>query len=174
MDIFSRPLFTGPSVVLTAPRPEDDAAMAVWAQDDQYLRLVDTDYARPQLPSGPPSDGIEFRIRERGDGNLIGFVALMGIEWSNRAGKVAIGIGEARCRGRGYGEEAMRLILAYAFDELNLHRVGLDVIEYNLPAIRLYEKLGFRLEGRQRERVQRNGQHFDLLDMGILSNEWRG
>lgn len=57
-------------------------------------------------------------------------MAIHGIEWNNRTGLLAIGIGDANDRGKGYGREAIHLILKYAFYELNLHRVGLDVISY--------------------------------------------
>lgn len=114
----------------------------------------------------------EFRLRRLEDDALVGFVALFGLEWGNRMAKMAIGIGDARFRGQGYGSEGMRLILNYAFWELNLHRVGLDVITYNHRAIALYEKMGFQEEGRIREAVSRQGQHFDLLLMGILDREW--
>jgi RimJ/RimL family protein N-acetyltransferase len=66
----------------------------------------------------------------------------------------------------------MQLILGYAFMELNLHRVSLDVFGYNLRAIRSYEKVGFKLEGRKREMLLREGKRWDLIYMGILRAEW--
>lgn len=66
----------------------------------------------------------------------------------------------------------MRLILCYAFNELNLNRVGLDVIEYNDQAIRTYQKAGFQLEGRVRSAVLRDGISYDRIMMGILYSEW--
>lgn len=168
-------IFNGPSLTLSAPRAEDALIMARWTTDDEYLRLVDTDIARPKsvahVEQNPVPD-YEFRLRRLDDDALVGFVALFGLEWGNRMAKMAIGIGDARFRGHGYGSEGMRLILNYAFWELNLHRVGLDVITYNQRAIALYEKMGFQEEGRIREAVCRQGQHFDLLLMGILDREW--
>ena len=66
----------------------------------------------------------------------------------------------------------MRIILRYAFDELNLKRVTLNVFDYNPRAIRSYEKAGFKLEGRQREALHKDGQRYDILYMGILRDEW--
>lgn len=171
----SSSLFWGPRVRLAAPRPEDDAIIAGWTHDDAYLRLVDTDIARPRAlanvsEGSPPL--FEFRIRRRPDDALVGFIALMGIEWGNRIGKLAVGIGDPQHRGQGYGVEAMTLILNYAFRELNLHRVGLDVIAYNAAAIHLYEKVGFQHEGRVREWVWRDGVRTDLLLMGLLARDW--
>jgi RimJ/RimL family protein N-acetyltransferase len=66
----------------------------------------------------------------------------------------------------------MRLLLHFAFGELNLRRVQLTVFSYNAAAIRLYEKLGFRREGAFREFVQRDGQLYDLYLYGLLRREW--
>ena len=66
----------------------------------------------------------------------------------------------------------MRVILRFAFTELNLHRVSLTVFDYNQRAIRSYEKAGFRMEGRQRGFLKREGQRWDLIYMGILRSEW--
>lgn len=148
--------------------------MAEWTEDDTYLRMVDTDLARPlskETLEAPPGS-YEFRLRRREDDLLVGFAALFAVEWGNRAAKMAIGIGDGRFRGRGYGREGLGLLLQYAFTEMNLHRVGLDVIAYNEPAIRLYERSGFQLEGRLREAVWREGQRYDRLEMGILASEW--
>ena len=111
-------------------------------------------------------------LRRREDDVLIGFIALIAIEWGNRTGKVAMGIGRAEDRGQGYGFEAMTLMLHFAFGELNLHRVGLDVIETNAAAIRLYERAGFHREGRIAEAVWRDGARCDVLLMGILARDW--
>jgi RimJ/RimL family protein N-acetyltransferase len=66
----------------------------------------------------------------------------------------------------------MRIILRYAFTELNLHRVSLDTFEYNPRAIRSYEKAGFKIEGRVRQLLNREGRRWDVIYMGILREEW--
>jgi RimJ/RimL family protein N-acetyltransferase len=63
-------------------------------------------------------------------------------------------------------------MLQHAFERLGLHRVGLAVFSYNTRAIRAYEKAGFRVEGRLREAIQRQGDYFDEVQMGILAGEW--
>ncbi|MEH7458799.1 GNAT family protein [Bacillus sp. JJ1127] len=174
-------LFVGENIKLSAIRAEDVEKMAIWQEDSEYLRNVDTDAAIPQslheikeyeLLKSRKSNGVSFMLRTIQEDILIGFVALHSIEWNNRAGLLAIGIGDKDHRGKGYGTEGLRLILKYAFHELNLHRVGLDVISYNQPAIKAYEKVGFQMEGCMREAVQRDGKKFDRIIMGILQNEW--
>jgi RimJ/RimL family protein N-acetyltransferase len=173
-------LFEGGLVRLTAPREDDAQALAAWSHDTEYLRAVDTDIALPisteeagkRFPGSDPNN-VAFRIRTLQDDRLIGFVSIHSIEWNNRAALLAIGIGEREYRGRGYGTDALRLVLRYAFDELNLLRLGLDVISNNTPAIRTYEKVGFVHEGCMRRAVLRDGCHHDRLIMGLLRDEWQ-
>lgn len=174
-------LFKGKQVKLTAARNSDADEMASWQENSEYLRNVDTDIAIPQsvenLKDSDSSEGqgsgtIEFRLRTIEEDRLVGFVALHGIEWNNQACLLAIGIGNPDDRGKGYGTDALNLILRYAFYELNLNRVGLDVISYNLSAIKAYEKVGFKMEGQMRSAVLRDGKQFDRLIMGILRDEW--
>ena len=174
-------LFRGKLVRLVAPSERDAPVLARWTEDASYLRSVDSDYAQPLSPEeaaqrlGPDNadpNKVEFHLRTLVDDRLIGFVALHSIEWNNGAGLLAIGIGEAEYRGKGYGTDALRLILRFAFHELNLFRVGLDVIATNTRAIRTYEKLGFQHEGRMRGAVLRDGRRDDRIFMGILRDEW--
>jgi RimJ/RimL family protein N-acetyltransferase len=76
--------------------------------------------------------------------------------------------------GRGLGTEAAILVLGYACDELQLHRVDLRVIEYNHRAIRIYKKVGFTVEGGERQTVFVNGEWHDDLMMAMLDREYRG
>ncbi len=83
-----------------------------------------------------------------------------------------MGIGDPADWGRGYGGDALNLILRYAFAELSLHRVGLEMIATNARAIRVHERAGFQHEGRIREAVHRDGSRVDLLLMGMLRRDW--
>ena len=175
-------LFTGRLVRLSAPSRDDAEAFARWSQDAEYLRALDTDYARPYSaetfierfnPGRESPNGVLFHLRTLVDDRLIGFVALHSIEWNNQAGMLSIGIGDPDYRGRGYGSDALRVALRYAFAELNLYRVGLDVIASNLPAIRAYERAGFQREGAARGAVLRDGQRHDRVFMGITHDEWQ-
>ena len=85
---------------------------------------------------------------------------------------MGIGIGEQTCWSKGRGTDAMRIFLRYAFTELNLHRISLDVLDSNARAIRSYEKAGFVVEGHARQVVRRDGQRGGLIFMGILRDEW--
>jgi RimJ/RimL family protein N-acetyltransferase len=177
---FSSNLFHGELVKLSAVREEDAEIMVKWEEDAEYLRNLDTDIALPRMRQQLEAEGESnpreayFRLRSIKDDQLIGFVVIHSIEWNNRAGLLAIGIGESDNRNKGYGTDALKLILRFAFHELNLNRVGLDVIEYNEKAIHAYEKVGFQREGRMRAAVYRDGKTYDRLIFGILRSEWEG
>jgi len=177
-------LLDGQLVRLVAANAEKDAeAMARWTRDAEYGRLLDTDPAMPRSPARAKEDiqkwmenddptSYGFMIRTLADDKLIGFVGLSGISWSNGNSWVGIGIGERAYWGRGYGTDAMRVVLRFAFQELNLHRVSLTVFAYNERAVRSYLKAGFHEEGRTRELMLREGVRHDVIEMGILRQEW--
>ncbi len=173
------PLFEGKLVRLTAPRDDDKAVFALWSQNADFLRLLDDDPIRPQNEAyfehfGEKRDENDFyfHLRLVDEAVLIGFVVLFNIKWRNQSAELAIGIGDTNYRGKGYGRDALQLILNYAFSELGLHRVGLSVIAYNASAIKAYERVGFVWEGVVRQAVMREGKRYDLLLYGILREEW--
>jgi RimJ/RimL family protein N-acetyltransferase len=182
--IMSAGLFEGQLVRLSSEDPQTLAqAFARWNQNSEYFRLLDSDpahlwsankfkeFLEKELESTLVVN-LLFSIRTLDADKLIGFIALDGINWTDRDSYVAIGIGEPDFWGRGCGTDAMRLMLRYAFTELNLHRISLNVYAYNQRGIRSYEKCGFKHEGCIREFVLRDGRRSDMLHMGILRSEW--
>ncbi len=113
--------------------------------------------------------GIALREGER----LIGNCALRGTALPHRTGTLGILIGEKDLQGKGYGAEAIRLLLDYGFGTLGLHRVGLDVSAHNARGIRCYEKCGFRREGVRREARWWGGRWWDVHEYAILEHEWQ-
>jgi len=177
-------LFEGQLTRLVVDDPETiGKALSRWGRDSEYIRLLDTDQAmmwsskkfkewfEKDLEKDQWGENF-FMIHTLAEDRLIGFVGLFGIHWHFGDAWVGIGIGERGYWGQGYGTDAMRLLLRYAFRELNLHRVTLGVFAYNPRAIRSYEKAGFRVEGRQRKALHRDGARSDILLMGVLREEW--
>jgi RimJ/RimL family protein N-acetyltransferase len=159
----------------------DLPTIARWQQNGTFLRLFDALPAYPKTETAL-ADWLEerqkdtaaflFAIRLLEDDELIGYAELEGILWAHQVGWLSIAIGEPAHRGQGYGSEALGLLLTFAFNELNLHRLQLTVFNYNERAIALYEKLGFRREGTFREHLQRDGQRYDMFLYGLLRHEW--
>ncbi|WP_042403852.1 GNAT family N-acetyltransferase [Geomicrobium sp. JCM 19037] len=113
-----------------------------------------------------------YIIVDRVSNEAIGVTSLIGIDMKNRNAECIIDIGDKDYWGKGYGREAFGLLLAYSFLEMNLHRLHLQVFEFNTAALQLYEKLGFTREGIKREAVYRNGEYFDIVQMSLLKRDY--
>ncbi|WP_152394272.1 GNAT family N-acetyltransferase [Paenibacillus guangzhouensis] len=109
---------------------------------------------------------------EKGNETPIGIVSLVNIDYKNRNAEFIIDIGEKEYWGKGYGSEGVKLLLDFAFYEMNLHRVSLRVFSFNDKAIRLYTNIGFQEEGNSRQSLFRNGEWHDIIHMGVLQNEY--
>jgi UDP-4-amino-4,6-dideoxy-N-acetyl-beta-L-altrosamine N-acetyltransferase len=105
------------------------------------------------------------------EGRAVGTVGLSHIDRENRRAEYGILVGETAARGSGVGAAASRLILARAFGPLSLSRVFLHVFPDNAPALRLYERIGFKREGLLRSHVVKNGVARDVVAMGLLAAE---
>lgn len=119
-------------------------------------------------------NGVTFGIVKLDDDELIGNCGLKEISAVNRTATLGIFIGEKEERSKGYGLEAIKLLLDYGFNYLNLHEINLDVYSFNERAIKCYEKVGFKEYGRRRESVYVNGKYYDVISMDILKSEFKG
>jgi RimJ/RimL family protein N-acetyltransferase len=186
-------LYEGRLIRLSSINYEKDTAIeSKWTHDAEYLRLLDTRPARPVSPAEMKKKyealekGIEesknqfyFTIRLRSDDpeqndRLIGFARLYEIEWNHGVSQIILGIGDPGDRRKGYGSDAMNLLLRYAFAELNLFRLSALIPAYNTGALRLFEKAGFIQEVRRRQALNRDGRYWDLIHVGLLRDEWHG
>ena len=113
-----------------------------------------------------------YIIIEKQSKKPIGITSLINIDLKNRNAECIIDIGEKEAWGKGYGSEAMKLLLDYGFLEMNLHRISLRVFSFNSRAIKLYEKLGFQQEGRSSEAIFRDGAWHDIIHMGVLQSNY--
>lgn len=174
-------MLTGSRVRLTATTEADLPTLAAWHEDTDLMRSFAAVAAVPRsarelgrwLEAHQASTtGRLFAIRPVRDAAFVGLPELDGILWTQRNAGLSLVLGERAVWGRGFASEAMRLAVAFAFDELNLHRLGLTVFASNERAIRLYERLGFVREGVRREFLLRDGRAEDLLLYGLLRREW--
>lgn len=115
-----------------------------------------------------------FAIRLTSSGEFLGFCWLFGIDQINRFAYAGILIGNTDYWGKGYGTDAMNLLLDYGFNALNLHNITLWAVGTNERAIRSYEKCGFRPIGRRRESINIEGKLHDAVFMDILDRDFKG
>ena len=179
-----RDLFRGELVRFTSEEPGALAKSEVrWQRDSEFHRLADIDPAilfsetrirqwqEEKLEKGFHPKRYPFSVRTLAEDKLIGFIGLW-VDLTHSEAWIGVGIGERDFWGKGYGTDMMKLALQYAFVELNMYRVSLGLHEYNPRALRSYEKVGFRMEGRTREDACHEGVFTDGLWMGILREEW--
>ena len=179
-----RDIFNGDLVRLAADEPDILAKSEIlWQRDSEFLRLTDNEAVyltsekklresfEKRLETGFKPDRYSFSIRSLENDKLIGFLGLR-LDLIHNDAMIGIGIGDREYWDKGYGTDAMKVCLRYAFTELNLHRASLGLHEYNPRALRAYEKAGFKLEGGTRKDLAREGQRYDSFWMGILREEW--
>lgn len=155
-----------------------------WVNDIEIRRLIGGVPYQMSLPAeeewvrgGLVNDfahGLNLAIEATDEAEpvLIGTIDLRDLSAVARHGEIGILIGERAYWNRGYGEDAVRTICRYGFDDLDLHRVSLTVAAYNPRAQRAYEKVGFILEGRLRDDRYIAGQYHDTLVMGMLRSDF--
>jgi len=165
--------------IFLSPRNLDDAALyAKWLNDPAvtvplggYSKNFTLEGVRKQLDDSNSTQWYSIILRE-GE-QLIGNIDLTDIKWEHRSAVLGVFIGEEANRGKGYGAEAVRLILNYGFHTLNLHNIALQVIASNEQAIACYKNVGFREFGRRREAEFHGGAYVDVVHMDILASEFK-
>lgn len=134
--------------------PVSAAAQAKWIADqtgrNDILRCIVADRDNP----------------EKG----VGTVILSDIDYKNGVAQVHIKLG-ADCRGKGYGTDALNAVVDYAFRQMRLHCVYAHVLEYNEVSQKLFQKCGFRREGRLRARAYKNGAYVDAISYSIVNDD---
>jgi RimJ/RimL family protein N-acetyltransferase len=118
-------------------------------------------------------NSIIFTICDKKTGSAIGQTAFFRIDWIGRMATFYIGIVNKENRGKGYGTEIVKLMLKYAFDTLNLHRVQLHVATINTAGIKAYKRNGFIVEGLMREAMYGNGEYQNFHLMAILKKDYQ-
>lgn len=109
---------------------------------------------------------------EKKDGTVIGKCGTMDTKWKDGETTVHVFTGSDENRGKGYGTEAMKLLISYIFEQMNMNRVKLYVFSFNERAIKSYEKTGFKVEGVLRQELYRDGKYYDVIQMSILKREY--
>jgi RimJ/RimL family protein N-acetyltransferase len=170
-------MLQGKLVRLRAPERGDLPTFVRWFNDPEATQF---------LLRGPPMGLEEEELWYQGlvrneekvfcietlEGKLIGNLGITRLDWADRRAEIGVMIGEKDYWSRGYGTEAISLLLRYMFEELNLERIGLYCDETNLRAQRCYEKCGFRREGVFRRHRFKNGAFINDVIMSVLRSDW--
>jgi RimJ/RimL family protein N-acetyltransferase len=174
------PRIEGRLVELRHHTPSNLPTVLRWYADPEIARL--TRYSTRPMPTDEverffqsrllSTESVAYGVHVRPTGRLVGLTTFSSLDPDNGSVLFHITLGERDAWGHGYGTEAAQLMLWLAFERIGLHRVGLTVFAFNERAIRSYQKVGFRIEGRLREAIVRDDRRWDEIQMGILRDEW--
>ena len=174
------PKITGERLYLSPISLDDAEIYTKWLNDPavarnlgQYIQMISLANEKKTLEQ-MALEGHNYAIILKDSDQLIGNISLMEINHLGRRATLGLFIGDADKRGKGYGTEAIRLILDYGFNTLNLHNIMLNVNAGNEQGLACYRKVGFREFGRRRESIYFKGQYTDLIYMDILDSEFNG
>lgn len=160
---------------------EDDIETIYHWYNDQEVNLwstgawpINTLLSKEQIAAkflDESSDVYRYVILNEND-QLIGTIGFKELNIPGRSAAIYIVIGDKSYWGRGYGTDALIIFLRFLFTQWNLHRISLDTWEGNIRAIKMYEKVGFKIEGRLREARYVLGSYQDAILMGLLRSEF--
>lgn len=173
------PFLIGDRIYLRGLEPEDAPTLRGFLNNVEVIRNItvvrpvslqdELDFIETMRKG---TDKITFGLALKSDERLIGVTSLMEIDTRNRHAAFGILIGDPAEWDKGYGTEATRMMVDYAFRTQNLNRVWLRVYEYNPRGRRAYEKVGFAVEGVLRQDNYRDGRYWDTTQMSILRSDW--
>ena len=165
-------------------RAEDRATCLIWRNDPELRgqmmghRFPVTDEMEMHWLSRAMDDAdrslVAFAIEDISDGAFVGIIQLKQIDWTSRTAYLGIFVGDPQRQDRGIGAEALGMLLRFAFSDLNLRKVLLEVADFNESAIRLYLRYGFVEEGRLRQQYYLDGSYHDVLIMSVFQTEASG
>ena len=136
-----------------------------------YTNIIDFESEKEFLISVKKEKMFAVRLLENNE--LLGNIGFNSLDIINRNGALGVLIGNPKYQRKGYGTEALKLILDYGFSFLNLRNISLSVFEYNEPAYNLYKNIGFKEVGRLRKAVEIMGKTYDIIIMDMLKEEFQ-
>ncbi|MFD9738174.1 GNAT family N-acetyltransferase [Umezawaea sp. NPDC059074] len=174
--LVDKPTLVGERVRLVPLDASHAPAMFAGVNDPEVRRFTGThaeftfeDVEQYSATRREQTDRVDLAVLRAEDGKVLGDIVLNDLDAANE--KMGFRIALIAEQGKGYGTEATRLLLRYAFDVIGLHRVELEVFDFNPRAIASYRKCGFVEEGRLREALLWEGRWHDALLMGVLRTD---
>lgn len=172
--------FVGQKLYLSPMNILDAEKYTMWMNDRSVtdptgstVKITSIEGEKEWIANASKNGDANFAIVDVKTDELLGNCSLMNINRINRSCTVGIFIGDEEKRNKGYGKEALKLLLNYAFNMENMHNVNLEVFSFNERAIKCYSKVGFKEYGRRHEVYFLDGKYFDIIEMEILEEDFR-
>ena len=140
----------------------NDPKVRRYARNMWHLTLEDVKKWLEPAPDRHTREFVVFTIYHKGDKRIIGTAGFGHINWVNRNANIFGSIGEMEYWGKGIIEEAIKLLIAYGFTELNLHKIKASVFTPNERSLRAAEKLGLNKEAVTKEAIYVDGKYHDI------------
>jgi RimJ/RimL family protein N-acetyltransferase len=169
-------MIAGEHVILRAFEREDAERCYRWMNDPNIVRTLKSRYPIAfqneieWLDRAIHANTSErhFAIERKDDRTHIGNASIHDIEWVSRVASFGMFIGEPSAWNRGFGSDAIRTLMHFAFDEMNLRKLRIDVFDYNDRAKHVLETHGFVQEGRLRAEFYRDGTYHDIVILSVF------
>ena len=178
--MLEKPILQGINITLRPITIADAPAMFDSLSDAESMRLTGTQqtFTLAQVQRyfaniADADDRADYAITRNGEPDYMGEAVLNDIDWTNGTANFRIALASQAYFGQGYGTEATRLIIDYGFTILNLHRIELEVYDFNSRAHHVYEKVGFVQEGIKREVLLWDGTYYNAIIMSILAQDYK-
>lgn len=175
-------MYYGKKVKLRAYKKEDIPLAYEYMNDSELKRLLVNKIPYPMILEEEEKwfeslinskDSYNFAIEDLETGKYIGGCGINEMNWLNRVAIIGIFIGDKNYWGKGYGTDAVNILVKFIFEQMNMNKVKLNVFSFNARAKKCYEKCGFGVEGVLRQELFRDGKYHDEYLMSILFEEWK-
>jgi len=172
-------MIAGDQVILRALEAHDLDRCYRWMNDPNIIRTLKSRYPMPfqqeaQWLESAVSGGVNerhFAVEQRDDRSHIGNASIHDIDWISRTAAFGMFIGEPGAWNRGFGTDAIRTLVRFAFDEMNLRKLRVNVFDYNERARHVLEAVGFVQEGKLEREFYREGSYHDIVILSIFKDQ---
>ncbi|GAA0116094.1 GNAT family N-acetyltransferase [Clostridium senegalense] len=174
-------MYSGEKVKLREYKKEDIRKAQKYMNDPEIKKLLNSNIPYPITfedeerwyeSLGATKDTYNFAIETLEDNQYIGGCGINKIDWKNSVVIIGIFIGDKEYWNKGYGTDAINILIRFIFEQMNIRKIKLQVFSFNERAIRAYEKCGFKREGVLRQEIFRDGRYHDEIIMGLLRQEY--
>ncbi len=172
-------MYYGEKVCLRAYKEEDIQKVTSFVNDKEIKKFYDTDVSFPitlweeetwvKSQKGNKNGEYNFAIEDIKTKKYIGGCNIQNVNWLTRVALVGIMIGDKDYLGKGYGTDAMKVLMKFIFQDMNIRKIRLSTFSFNVRAQKSYEKCGFKVEGILKDEVFKDGKYYDEIVMSSFN-----
>ncbi|MBU3194546.1 GNAT family N-acetyltransferase [Clostridium algidicarnis] len=172
-------MYYGEKVCLRAYKEEDIEKVTSFVNDKELKKFYDTDVSFPitlweeekwvKSQKADKSGEYNFAIEDIKTKMYIGGCNIQNVNWLTRVALVGIMIGDKDYLGKGYGTDAMKVLMNFIFKDMNIHKIRLSTFSFNIRAQKSYEKCGFHVEGILKDEIFKDGKYYDEIVMAAFN-----